>query len=97
MILKVVEFLLDPRVSEMPSSDPEIRNGALLEAQKDMPEIGTRKGDRFPIAWDGQHVRGGHLDGPSWSVASITAEIKEKGWWKIVAQLDELLQTNGEQ
>lgn len=82
-------FIHDPRAVDMPSADLEIRNGTLICATQDLPEIETKKDDVFPIIFDGTYVRGGHFNGPTWSVSRITDEIRNKGWWKIIGQLDE--------
>jgi len=83
------KFIHDPRAVEMPSVDSEIRNGTLIEATKDTPEIGVKKGVIFPIIFDGTFVRGGSFNGPTWSVERLIEEIRKKDWWKISGQLDE--------
>jgi hypothetical protein len=91
MIEKATAFLSNPKIKTMPSPIAGIRNGTLIRAEKDMPEIGVKEGTMFPVAFDGEYVRGGTLDGPSWSVDQLVDEFKEKKWWSIVGQLDEWL------
>ncbi len=89
MIERATRFLSDPRIKPMPSPIEGIRNGTLISAEKDMPEIGMKQGDTIPIVFDGECIRGGSLEGPTWGVEQLMAEYTENKWWTIVGQLDE--------
>lgn len=92
-ILRAARALLsNPRLQPMPSGLSDIRNGTLLRSERDVPEVGVRRGMIFPVVYDGTYVRGGNLDGPTWSVDELRQEYAEKKWWTVVGQLDDLLQ-----
>ena len=89
MVERATAFLSDPKIKPMPTLIAGVRNGTIICATRDMPELGIEEGAMFPVVFDGTHVRGGSLDGPAWSIEQLMEEMDKRRWWTIQGQLDE--------
>jgi len=77
------EKLLFP---EFPKSTMGLQRGSILRAVEDIPQLGFKRGDRFPIGFDGQYVR---CLGFTWSIDQIEDEIL-RGVWTITGEVADL-------
>lgn len=72
-------------IPDFPKNDIGLERGSVLLALTDKASYIAKKGAKFIIGFDGEHIRCG-LD-ITWDINDIVAEINA-GYWMIVGELD---------
>lgn len=71
---------------DFPVGTMGLQRGSVLQAKEDVSYLGFKRGDEFPIGFDGQCVRCGMAD---WSIEMLEQEIRD-GVWTITGKITDL-------